>query len=257
MHSHDLDQCNLDLTASPHHRPGPTRARCAFCCHDQDCALAQLGGGPHLHPHAGGECFRRYHPGPRSNVAQLNRDLRQADWGCQGRTQRCHNGVGANTNRCSLDLAVAGMHHQCSFCCLDKACVLSARTPATAPTPAPTKTPTTVLPTTTPDPLNQFLKGQCRDVVSTCTPEMCYKVLAPTMCRKFCNLCAGIKPQTSRSESRASTTRPRRHTPFSPSSMTTVTVASWSSGILVKCRKHVYKTKRSGVRFLTLSQLDI
>ncbi|RUS82439.1 hypothetical protein EGW08_009785, partial [Elysia chlorotica] len=100
--------------------------------------------------------------GPYTSLAPLELELSHARWGCQDITQfcevkihdgrvvghchpinhlhnHCNNHLGADPNTCGLDHAVHGSHYHCSFCCLDKACVLSAKIPAstTAATSAP------------------------------------------------------------------------------------------------------------------------
>ncbi|GFN82777.1 apolipoprotein a-iv [Plakobranchus ocellatus] len=218
------------------------------------------GPGPGPGP-KGGECFQHFHPRPHSTLPQLQQDLSVANWGCKSNLEfckvtihnnkieahchplsaarhHCQNQQAPTSNTCSLDLAVSGGHHNCHFCCQNKACVLSVnRTALTSIPPAslttasaamhtsstPTTTqssvttpattsgttalppprtilkmtsptiaiPTTTTPvaTTTKHPIRQFLARPCGDLISNCTAQMCYYTLAPTMCRKFCNLC--------------------------------------------------------------------
>ncbi|KAK3764572.1 hypothetical protein RRG08_066436 [Elysia crispata] len=59
----------------------------------------------------------------------------------------------------------------------------------TTPTTSTTTTKPTTTRTTTLHPIQDFLKQPCADVLPNCTAQDCYDNLAPTQCRKFCNLC--------------------------------------------------------------------
>ncbi|KAK3794678.1 hypothetical protein RRG08_056697 [Elysia crispata] len=157
-------------------------------------------------------------------------DLSVADWGCQDITQvcevkihdnkvearchpiehlqhHCHNQLGADPNICSLDLAVSGGHHQCSFCCLDKACVLSAkRTVPSTSTPSVTTQPVNSISSvqssfqissshTPPAAVSSSLSSTLAITAATTGTTMfvCSSPYAADICQKFCGLCPATR----------------------------------------------------------------